>query len=194
MWTTVPLTPEQAEAARAVLAARLADPRHRHPRDVARLLSSLDPPPSVRAQAARGLRARLPTAERRERSELVAALRWLEPDHVDPDAVAADLADLRRRFSLSLASGVARTDPDEATRREVLAALVDWATHRSTASAVELAQIEVVARDLGLAPPDLAAVVGTEAARREPVRALARAARRACRGEEWRTFLAASAQ
>jgi hypothetical protein len=194
MWTTVPLTPVQAEAARAVLAARLADPRHRHPRDVARLLSSLDPPPSVRAQAARGLRARLPTAERRERSELVAALRWVEPDHVDPDTVAADLADLRRWFSLSLASGVARADPDEATRREVLAALVDWATQRSTASAVELAQIEVVARDLGLIPPDLGAVMGTEAARSEPVRALARAARRACRGDEWRAFLAASAQ
>ena len=43
---------------------------------------------------------------------------------------------------------------------------------------------------LGLVPADLAGVVGTEAARTEPVRAFARVARRRCRGEEWRAFLA----
>ena len=50
-----------------------------------------------------------------------------------------------------------------------------------------------IARGLGLTPSDLAPLVGTEAARAEPVRALARAARRACRGEEWRAFLVAHA-
>ena len=192
MWDDVPLTPAQAEAARAVLAARLADPRHFHPRGVAELLGTLDPPPSMRAQVAGHLRARLPAAGRYERSDLVAALRTVEPGFVDPDApdpAAVALAELRERFSLHAAREVADADPDEATRREALAALVEWAGERSGT----WPEIEIVARGLGLTPSDLAPLVGTEAARAEPVRALARAARRACRGEEWRAFLVAQA-
>jgi hypothetical protein len=188
-WMEVPLTQPQLKEAGKHLINALATENDLSLEAIAKLLTSLTLPMALREEGHAVLIRRYDKTKPADRRWVTRAIRLFDPEFRTDKENAADLLrKLKRKFDLHIAERLVTLQPTESQRNEVVDLVIRWAMESKWAQ-FELDQLEHLADTLKLSASELNRETFGSKETSEPIRCLARSARRRCSSDDWRKSL-----